>query len=255
MSKLNNKIAVITGGTTGIGFSTAQEFIEQGAKVVITGRSQEGVDKAVAALGAHAKGLVADQGSLSDAETLAAFVAKEHGKVDNLFINAGVGSFVPFSEADEAHFDSIMDVNFKGAYFTTQKLLPLVNDGGTIIFLSSINAISSMPGASVYSASKAALNSLSRTLSRELAGRGIRVNAINPGPIVTPILHKAGLTPDEVGTFQRTFREQIPLGRMGESEEVAKLVSFLASDDARFITGGDYNIDGGIITHPILHQS
>jgi NAD(P)-dependent dehydrogenase (short-subunit alcohol dehydrogenase family) len=161
---------------------------------------------------------------------------------------------VPFTEASEQHFDEIMDINFKGAFFTTQKLLPLVKDGGSIIFLSSISGITGMPGSAVYSASKAAMNSLNRTLSRELAARKIRVNVVNPGPIVTPILEKTGITAAEAAAMFDQFGKLVPLQRVGEAGEVANLVAFLASDEAKFINGAEVNIDGGLAVHPLVHS-
>ncbi|HVI45618.1 MAG TPA: glucose 1-dehydrogenase [Chitinophaga sp.] len=252
MSQLKDKVAVITGGNSGIGYATAEDFLKKGAKVLITGRNPEAVQRAVHSLGAPAEGFTADQSSLADTEKLAAYVRSRYGKVDILFINAGVGKFQPFEQVTEKDFDEIMDINFKGAFFTAQQLLPLINEGGSIIFLSSINAYSGMPNAVVYSASKAAMNTAARTLARELASRKIRVNVVNPGPIVTPILEKAGITGEEAIAFRAQLAEKVPLGRMGESPEVAKLVSFLASDDASFITGSEYNVDGGLIVHPLL---
>jgi NAD(P)-dependent dehydrogenase (short-subunit alcohol dehydrogenase family) len=251
MSQLQNKVAVITGGNSGIGYATAEEFLSQGARVLITGRKQASVDQAVASLGQGAEGFLADQASLQDAEALAQHVAGRYGKVDILFINAGVGSFAPFTDVSESFFDDIIDINFKGAFFTTQKLLPLLNDGGSIIFLSSVNAYVGMPGASVYSASKAALNSLARTLSRELAARQIRVNAVNPGPVRTAILTKNGRAAEEVDALYEQLKSAVPLQRIGQSSEVAKLVAFLASDESTFITGSELNIDGGIGVHPL----
>lgn len=252
MSQLQNKLAIITGGNSGIGFAAAQDFLTNGARVLITGRNPQAVDQAAAALGEGAAGFIADQGSVQDAEKLAQHIATQYGKADILFVNAGIGRFSSFTEADETHFDEIMDINFKGAFFTVQKLLPVLNDGGTIIFLSSINAYAGMPGTAVYSASKAAMNSLARTLSRELAQRNIRVNVINPGPIDTPILEKAGRTGDAKKELQDTMRRNIPLQRIGDAGEVAKLTSFLASSDALFINGAEINIDGGLMVHPLL---
>ncbi|WP_143307464.1 glucose 1-dehydrogenase [Chitinophaga vietnamensis] len=247
MKQLANKVAVITGGNSGIGYATAEEFLKQGAKVLITGRNPGAVQRAALALGEQAEGITADQASLADAEQLAAHVEKTYGKIDILFVNAGVGKFFNFADTHEDDFDSIMNINFKGAYFTVKQLLPLINEGGTIIFLSSINAYFGMPGAAVYSASKAALNSLSRTLSRELVDRKIRVNTVNPGPVATPILEKAGFNAEEAVAFQQKLATNVPIGRIGQSPEVAKLVSFLASDDAAFINGVEYNVDGGLM--------
>ncbi|RPE08972.1 SDR family oxidoreductase [Chitinophaga lutea] len=252
MSTLQNKVAVITGGNSGIGYATAEEFISRGAKVIITGRNRTAVEAAAATLGNGTLGITADQGRITEASRLAGEVEATYGKVDVLFVNAGIGAFVPVDQVTEAQFDETMNINFKGAFFTVQKFLPLLNDGASIILLSSVNAFTGMPGSSVYSASKAALNSLGRTLSRELASRKIRVNVVNPGPIVTPILAKAGLDEDGIKAFHKKFSERIPLSRPGESSEVAKLVAFLASSDASFITGAEYNIDGGLTIHELV---
>ncbi len=251
MDQLQNKVAVITGGNSGIGYATAEEFLAKGAKVLITGRKKASVEQAVAALGKGADGFIADQASLKDADALAQYVKDTYGQVDILFINAGVGTFAPFTEVSESLFDEIMDINFKGAFFTTQKLLPLLKDGGALIFLSSVNAYVGMPGASVYSASKAAMNSLVRTLARELAPRRIRVNAVNPGPVRTSILTKNGRSADEVDAIYDQLKNAVPLQRIGDSPEVAKLVAFLSSDESTFITGSELNIDGGIGVHPL----
>ncbi|HEY8958647.1 glucose 1-dehydrogenase [Chitinophaga sp.] len=249
MDQLQNKTAVITGGNSGIGYATAADFLAKGAKVLITGRKPEAVQQAAAALG-KADSFIADQGRIEDSQKLAEYVRDRYGKIDILFVNAGVAAMEPFTNVTEASFDTVMDINLKGAFFTVQHLLPLINDGGTIILLSSVNAYAGMPGASVYSASKAGLNSLGRTLSRELASRKIRVNIVNPGPVATPILEKAGIPKEAINEEQ--LAKALPIGRIGQPEEIAKLVSFLASDDASFITGAEYNIDGGIITHPLI---
>ncbi|MEI3800547.1 MULTISPECIES: glucose 1-dehydrogenase [unclassified Chitinophaga] len=250
MDQLQNKTAVITGGNSGIGYATAADFLAKGAKVLITGRKPEAVQQAVAALGGEVDSFIADQGKINDSQKLAEYVRDRYGKIDILFVNAGVAAFASFADVTEASFDTVMDINLKGAFFTVQHLLPLINDGGTIILLSSVNALAGMPGAVVYSASKAGLNSLGRTLSRELASRKIRVNIVNPGPVATPILEKAGIPKEAISEEQ--LAKALPIGRIGQPEEIAKLVSFLASDDASFITGAEYNIDGGISVHPLI---
>jgi NAD(P)-dependent dehydrogenase (short-subunit alcohol dehydrogenase family) len=184
MTSLTNKVAVVTGGNSGIGYATAKEFIAQGAKVIITGRNAVTVDKAAKELGATP--LIADQGKLADISRLAEDVKAQFGKIDILFLNAGVANFSPVDSASEEHYDTVMDLNVKGVFFTVQKFLPLIQDGGSIIFNTSVNAALGVPGSSVYSASKAAVLSINKVLAKELAPRKIRVNAISPGPVATP---------------------------------------------------------------------
>ncbi|NSL85236.1 SDR family oxidoreductase [Chitinophaga solisilvae] len=247
---LKNKTAIITGGNSGIGYATAADFLAKGARVLITGRNPGAVQRAVHSLGFPAEGFTADQSSTDDTKKLAEYVRSRYGKVDILFINAGIAKFSGITDVTEEDFDAIMNINFRGAFFTVQQLLPLLNDGGSIVFLSATNAYAGMPGTAVLSASKAAINSLARTLSRELAPRHIRVNTIIGGPIDTPILEKIGVSHDQAGDIRKKMTASIPLGRLGESSEVANLVSFLVSDGARFITGGEYSIDGGLMVHP-----
>jgi NAD(P)-dependent dehydrogenase (short-subunit alcohol dehydrogenase family) len=244
MEKLKNKVAVVTGGNSGIGYATAEELAAQGATVVITGRNPEATEKAAKAL--NVKGFVSDQGDLQAIDKLVFEVRTSFGNVDILFINAGVASFAPLDQITEDEFDKTLNVNFKGSLFTLQKFLPILNEGASVIFLSSINAYASMPNSIVYSTSKAALNSLMRTAAFELAPKKIRVNAVAPGPIVTPIFEKLGFTDEAFKIFQNDLSERIPLKRFGKPSEVAKLVTFLGSDDAAFITGSEYLIDGGI---------
>lgn len=252
MKSLENKVAVITGGNSGIGLATAREFISQGAKVIITGRKQRAIDEAVEELGNNTIGILADTSSVKHTEELVKEVKAAFGKVDILFINAGIASFSQVEFATEAHFDEIMNVNFKGAYFTLSKFIPLLKEGASVIFLSSVNATSGMPNTSVYAASKAAVHSLVKVASTELAAKKIRVNAVSPGPINTPLFGKVGLDEPSLQGFAQAMQNRIPMKRFGASEEVAKLVSFLASDDAAFITGSEYVIDGGINVNPVL---
>lgn len=252
MSKLENKVAVVTGGNAGIGFATAQEFIAQGAKVVITGRNQQLIDEAVKQLGSNATGILSNAASVKDTEALVSKVSGLFGKVDVLFVNAGVFYPTPIGQITEEGFDEQMGINFKGAIFTIEKFLPILAEGASIINLSSVNAYTGMPNTAVYAASKAALNSYTRTASTELAPRNIRINAVNPGPIATGIFGKSGLTDEMIQGFATALQNRIPLKRFGQPEDVAKLVTFLASDDASFITGAEYNIDGGIMVNPVV---
>ncbi|MEM9052339.1 MAG: SDR family oxidoreductase [Bacteroidota bacterium] len=250
MENLNGKIAVVTGGNSGIGYETASELKNRGAEVVITGRNSEKVENAAGALGVT--GIVADVSSLQAIDNLVNQVSGRYGKIDILFVNAGIFQPAPVGQISEEMFDHQMGINFKGAVFTIEKFLPFINDGGSIINLSSVNAYTGMPNTAVYAASKAALNSYTRTAATELSPRKIRVNAVNPGPVSTPIFGKTGMPEDQLSGFAAAMQERVPLKRFGQPTDVAKLVAFLASDDASFITGSEYNIDGGINVNPLL---
>ena len=250
MSQLNNKVAVITGGNSGIGYSTAKKFKAEGANVIIIGRSTEKVNLAAEELGV--KGITADVSNLSAIDKAVDKIKVEFGKIDILFVNAGVFSPVPVGQISEKTFDNLMDINFKGAVFTIEKFLPIVNEGGSIINLSSINAYTGMPNTAVYGASKAALNAYTRTASTELAPRKIRINVVNPGPIATPIFGKTGMSEEQLKGLGEMMQSRIPLKRYGQPEEIAEMVIFLASDKASFITGAEYNVDGGTNINPLL---
>jgi NAD(P)-dependent dehydrogenase (short-subunit alcohol dehydrogenase family) len=250
MNTLNGKIAVITGGNSGIGFAAAKDLKEKGATVIITGRNASKVESAAREL--EVNGKVADVSRLSDIDRLVNEVESEYGSVDVLFVNAGVFQPAPLEQINEETFDYQVGINFKGAVFTTVKFLRILNDGASIIHLSSVNAYTGMPNTAVYAASKAALNSFTRTAATELAARKIRVNAINPGPVATPIFEKTGMEEQQLNGLGEAMQNRIPMKRYGQPEEIAKLVSFLASDDASFITGSEYNIDGGVNINPIL---
>jgi NAD(P)-dependent dehydrogenase (short-subunit alcohol dehydrogenase family) len=250
MEKLQNKTAVVTGGNSGIGFATAKELIAQGAKVIITGRKQNLVDSAAKEIGAT--GIVSDQSNLKDIDTLVAETKSQFGNVDILFINAGIAAFAPLGAIEEEQFDSIIGINFKGALFTLQKFLPLLKKGSSVIFLSSVNAYTGMPNTAVYAASKAALNSLMRTAAYELSAQGIRVNAVCPGPVNTPIFGKVGLSEEAIQQFAGAMKQRVPLKRFGTPEDIAKLVAFISSDDASFITGSEYVIDGGLNLNSVV---
>lgn len=243
-NSLAGKIAVVTGGNSGIGYATAEEFLKQGAKVVITGRNAEKVEKAAQKLGVE--GIVADQSNLSHLDSLVEKVKELHGKVDILFVNAGVFFPTPLGQISEELYEIQMNINLKGAIFTLQKFLPILNEGASVINLSSINAYTGSAGTAIYAATKAALNSFTRTAAGELASQNIRVNAVNPGLTETPIFEKVGMNEEQIAGFKASMVSNIPLKRIGTSEGVAKLVTFLASDDASYITGAEYTIDGGM---------
>ncbi|MDB5126282.1 SDR family oxidoreductase [Mucilaginibacter sp.] len=251
MKILANKVAVVTGGNSGIGYASAKELADKGARVIITGRNKDSVAKAAQELGVT--GIVSDQSNLDQIDSLVAEVKAQFGKVDILFLNAGIANFSPVETAPEAHFDGIMNANVKGVYFTVQKFIPILNDGASIIFNTSVNAVLGMPGSSVYGASKAAIISFNRILAQELAPRNIRVNAISPGPVATPIYDKLGLTEEEVNGFGTVLAERILLKRFGKSEEIANVVRFLASDDASFITGTEITVDGGLTVNAVMY--
>ena len=247
MSTLNNKVAVVTGGSSGIGLATARRFIADGAQVVITGRNQDALDGAVAELGDRATGIRGDVANLEDLDRLFAQVREQFGRVDVLFANAGIAPFVPFEAVTEEHFDSLFDINVRGLFFTIQKALPLLSEGASVILNASVVAQSGLPNTSIYSATKAAVRSLGRTLAAELSPRGIRVNVVSPGLIETPLVGKLGLSQDEVEAFGAQIVQRTPLGRAGKPEEIAATVAFLASDDASYFTGADLVADGGMI--------
>lgn len=244
MNNLNNKVAVITGGNSGIGYASAKELKANGATVIISGRNAERVKKAADDLGV--KGIVADVTDLSQLDNLVERVKNDYGNVDILFVNAGVFSPAPIGQNTEESFDYQMNINFKGAFFTLEKFSSILNDGASVINLSSVLANKGVANTAIYSASKAAMNSYTKIAATELAPRNIRVNSINPGPINTPIYGKTGMPDEAINDMAKTFQERVPLKRFAEASEVAKLVNFLASDDSSFITGSEYNIGGGI---------
>ena len=233
MKRLEGKVAVVTGGNSGIGLATAKRLQEEGAKIAIFGRSRKTLDEAVEDIGNGVVAVQGDVAKLADLDKLYAEVSKKLGKIDVLFVNAGVAKFAPFAETSESTYDENFDINIKGAYFTIQKALPLLNDGASIILNTSVAGQTGNAGTSAYSATKAALRSLARTAAAELAGRGIRVNTVAPGPIAF----------DE---FAKAIIAQVPMKRFGQPEEVAGAVAFLASQDASYITGVEINVDGGL---------
>lgn len=244
MKNLESKIAVVTGGNSGIGYAAAQELKLQGAKVIITGRRADAVEAAANILGVT--GLVADQGKVDDIAQLASDVKEQFGKIDILFINAGVLGGADIEHADEATFDHVIGVNFKGAFFTLSKFIPLLNDGASVVFLSSNTASMHGANASIYSSSKAALNSVMKAAAIELAPRKIRVNSVSPGPTQTEILNKLGLDEAARKGLDDWMIERVPLKQLGIAEDVAKMVAYFSSDAAKFITGAEIIMDGGM---------
>ncbi|WP_367253455.1 SDR family NAD(P)-dependent oxidoreductase [Pseudomonas sp. stari2] len=243
-NRLEGKIALITGGTTGIGLASAQEFVAQGATVFITGRRQAELDKAVAAIGPRAIGIQGDVAKLDDLDRIYREIAEKAGHLDTLFANAGGGDMLPLGAITEEHFDRIFDANVKGTLFTVQKALPLLRDGASILLTSSTTSVQGTENFSVYSASKAAVRNFARSWLLDLKPRRIRVNAISPGPVRTPGL--AGLVPAEhtQGLFDQ-LASIVPIGRLGEPSEIAKAALFLASDDSSFVNGIELFVDGG----------
>ena len=239
MTNLKNKVAVITGGNSGIGYATAKKLSEDGVQVIITGRRKEAIEKAASEL--NVTGLIADQSNLQAIEGLVTEVTSRFGKIDVLLINAGITKFATIELMTENVFDEIMNVNFRGAYFTLSKFIPILNDNASVVLLSSTSATISPQSASVYAASKAAINAVMKIAALELAFRKIRVNAVSPGPIATEIMNKIGLD----DKLENQLIGSIPLARMDKADEVAYLIILLSSKQASFITGSNFLVDGG----------
>ncbi len=246
MSKHEGKVAVITGGNSGIGLATAQRLASEGAYVFITGRRQSELDAAIELIGKNVTAVQGDVSNLADLDRLYATVKQQKGRVDILFANAGGGEFAPLGAITEAHYDKIFNANVKGLLFTVQKALPLFTNGGSIILNASIVSVKGNPAFSVYSATKAAVRSFARTWTLDLKDRHIRVNAVSPGPIDTPALNGLGISAEQTAQFKAAMVSAVPMGRLGTSDEIAKVVSFLASDDSSFITGIELFVDGGV---------
>ena len=246
MRNLKNKVALITGGTSGIGLATAEEFINEGLKVIITGRSQNTIDETVRKLGSNTYGVVSDAGKMQDLHVLAAQVQAISPKIDILFINAGYGKFASVEMVDEALFNELFNVLVKGTFFTAQQLLPMINEGGSIIFNTSFVTEFGFQNFSIYSAAKSAVQSFIKTLAAECTSRKIRVNGISPGHIMTDIFNKTGLSPEQIKDVTESIIPTIPLARFGRPSEIARTVSFLASDDASYIHATEIRVDGGL---------
>ena len=246
MSKLNGKVAIITGGSSGIGLATAQKFVAEGAHVFITGRRQSELEKAKALIGRNVTAVQGDVANLSDLDQLYETVRKEKGKVDIVVASAGFVEHATIDTATPEHFDKTFNINARGVFFTVQKALPLMKNGGSIVLVSSVLHVKGLPAHGTYSATKAALRSFARTWAMELKDRGIRVNTLSPGAVDTPIIDGQFKTKDEADAAKANFAGATPLGRIGRPEELASAALFLASDDSSYSTGIDLMVDGGL---------
>lgn len=246
MDRLKGKVAVITGGNSGIGLATAKRFVDEGASVFIFGRRQSELDQAVALIGGDITAVQGDASELADLDRLYATVEHAKGKFDVLFANAGMIEHSSIDQLTPEHFDKTFDLNVRGLAFTVQKALPLMRDGGSIILTGSIAGVKGLPSHGAYSASKAAVRSFARTWTMDLKHRGIRVNTISPGAIDTPMMDSQASTPEEAAAFRIQYAQATPLGRLGRPEEIAAAALFLASEDSSFVAGIDLFVDGGI---------
>lgn len=248
MKRFENKVAVVTGGTSGIGLATAKRLHEEGARLAIVGRNAQTLEEAARTIGDGVLAVQADVAQLSEIDRLYRTVTQELGRIDVLFVNAGVGKFTALIDTSESLYDELFAINTKGAYFTLTKAIPSLNDGASIILiaLAPITPPWRRHGTSAYSAAKAALRAVAQTAAVELAPRGIRVNVVSPGPILTPIYQQAGLSPEKTRERLDWMSATVPLARLGKAEEVASVVAFLASSDASYITGEEIHVDGGL---------
>ncbi|MFZ0787791.1 MAG: glucose 1-dehydrogenase [Candidatus Acidiferrales bacterium] len=245
MKRLEGKVAVVTGGNSGIGLASAKRLKDEGARVAISGRNQKTLDEAIALLGNDVLAVQADVSKLPEIDKFFDAVAKKFGKIDILFANAGIGKFVPFDQTTEQLYDEMFDINAKGAYFTVQKALPHLNDGASVILNTSVVSHEGIANGTAYAATKAAMRSMTRSIAAELVSRNIRVNAVAPGPIATPIFSRSGMPQEQLDEVAKMLIASVPMKRLGKSEEVAGAVAFLASSDASFITGVEIDVDGG----------
>jgi NAD(P)-dependent dehydrogenase (short-subunit alcohol dehydrogenase family) len=245
--RFKGKVAVVTGGNSGIGLAAAKAFAREGAQVAITGRDEATLATAAKEIGPGTLALRTDAARVPEIVASMARIKERFGRIDALFVNAGIGKFIPFEEVTEAFYDGIMDVNLKGAYFTIQKAVPLLSVGAAVVLNASINAHVGLPNSSVYGASKAAVVNMAKTLSADLLARGVRVNVVSPGPVETPIFGRLGLSEEQLGQTKAWFTGKVPLKRLGQPDEIAAAVLYLASDESRFIVGTELVVDGGTL--------
>jgi NAD(P)-dependent dehydrogenase (short-subunit alcohol dehydrogenase family) len=245
MKRLEGKVAVVTGGNSGIGLAAAKRLSDEGARVAISGRSQKTLDEAVKYVGNGVLAVQSDVSKLPEIDKFLAAVTQKFGKIDILFVNAGVAEFIPFETTSEDKYDWMFDINAKGAYFTVQKAVPHLNDGASVILNTSVVSHEGLPAGSVYAATKAAMRSFTRSLAGALVSRNIRVNAVAPGPIATPIISRTGAPQNVLDEINKGLIATVPMKRLGTPEEVAGAVAFLASSDASYITGVEIDVDGG----------
>jgi len=247
MKRLEGKVAVVTGGNSGIGLAAAKRLQEEGARVAIAGRSKKTLDEAMIAIGKDVIAVQADVSIAKDLDRLYATVSQRLGKIDILFANAGIYKFAPFTATTEELYDELFDINARGVYFTIQKALPLLNDGASIIINTSVAGEIGVANGTVYAATKSALRSFTRSIAAELVDRGIRVNAVSPGPIETPAgFARTGLPKEQIDQFIQDVVARVPMKRIGQPSEIASAVAFLASSDASFMTGAEITVDGGM---------
>ena len=246
MKRFEGKVAVVTGGNSGIGLATAEAFAREGALVAVTGRDEASLKAAEREIGNGAIAIRADVSRLSDIDSAMSRIREKFKKIDALFVNAGIGRFVPFDQVTEAFYDEIMNINLKGAFFTVHKALPLLTQGSAVVLNASINAHKGMPGTTVYGASKAAVVNLAKTLSADLVPRGIRVNAVSPGPVETAIFTRAGMSSEQLKETKEWIQGQVPLKRFGSGDEIAASVLHLCASESSFVVGAELIVDGGM---------
>jgi len=245
--RFKNKVAVVTGGNSGIGLATARAFVREGAKVAITGRSDATLKAAQKELGPDVLAIKADFSRVSEIATAMDRIKERFGRIDALFVNAGIGKFVPVEEVTEAFFDETMATNLKGAFFTVQKAIPMLSRGSAVVLNASVNAHLGMPGSTVYGATKAAVVNLAKTLSADLLARGVRVNVVSPGPVATPILDRMGFPEEQTRHIRDQITARVPLKRFGQPDEIAAAVLYLSSSESSFVVGTELVVDGGMM--------